>query len=148
MFRKTLTIVAIGISVLAMGTVKSNAQCALHFGAVVGASVSTAQGTVDYTIHDWIGIDCVHYIMITYVNEKTRASGTATETSIGTSSFSASGATYSGKMLVGKNWADFTLSLDASAPAIAFTLAKTKTSAAVNNVNTLTAGSYDIWLNP
>src|SRR2546422_847701 len=70
MFRKTLTIVAIGISVLAMGTVKSNAQCALHFGAVVGASVSTAQGTVDYTIHDWIGIDCVHYIMITYVNEK------------------------------------------------------------------------------
>jgi len=148
MFRKILPIFAIGLGILALGAVKSEAQSDPVFHAIVGATVSTSSGTISYTIDDWV-TDGVRYVNITYYNAKTKEHGMATEASLATASaVTSSGMAYSGSMQVGKSSRAFSLALDATSPSISFNLASAKGSAAVSTSNVLVAGNYSIYLNP
>jgi len=147
MFRKSLTILALGIAVLGFGAVKSNAQCEFRWTAQVYAPPGTDHNS--YTMWDWQGVSCALHPSLSWKNSKTGDSGVANENSISSAAVATSGASFSGTMLVNnKTYMAFTMTLDATARTIAFTLKDPKTGrATVSTVSALDPSST-IYLNP
>ena len=93
------------------------------FKAVVGASIVQDGAKRDWTVHDFIGVDGKSYLMVTYVNEKTKEAWTADETTA-SGTVSATQVQYSGKMVNGKDVENFSLVLANGSPgSVQFSLA-------------------------
>lgn len=123
MFRKALTIIAIGISVLAAGALKSEAQ-----GFVTHVHINGWNAAAGYLIWDVTNADGSRGVTVAYNDGK--GVGTAYLPTISTATFGTGGAVYSGTMSYTLNGGKkavsygFTMTFDAATHAIAFTLTK------------------------
>ncbi len=147
MFRKALTIAAIGITFAAIGAVKSEAQCDWVNYAIVNVGIYLPSGgTQSYGIYDYSDLYCQHHFDIFYVDTTKGIHGSANDKTGVRNVLTASGASYSGKMLVGKKWYNYSLSLDATTSTVSFQMSDPKTGAvAASNTGTV---SGSIYLNP